>query len=45
MVHIPIIAPTNKSKKCYCCNFFYSTLIQGVIDAKCSYEIMTMVGK
>jgi hypothetical protein len=45
MVHIPIIAPTNRSKNILLLQFFYSTLIQGVIDARCDYEVMSMVRK
>jgi hypothetical protein len=35
--HVPIIAPNVDPKSYYCHKGFYYTLIQGVIDAKCSF--------
>jgi hypothetical protein len=35
--HVPIIAPSVDPKSCYCHKGLYCTLIQGVIDAKCSF--------
>jgi hypothetical protein len=35
--HVPIIAPKVNPKLYYCRNGFYSTLIQGVVNAKFSF--------
>jgi hypothetical protein len=36
--HVPIIAPTVNPKSYYCQKGLYSTLIQRVIGAKCSFS-------
>ncbi len=36
--HVLVIAPKVDPKSYYCQKGFYSTLIQGVIDAKCSFR-------
>jgi hypothetical protein len=35
--HIPIIAPKVNPKSYNCQKRFYSTLIQGIVDTKCSF--------
>ncbi len=35
--HVPIIAPKVDPKLYYCQKGFYFTLIQGVVNAKCSF--------
>jgi hypothetical protein len=35
--HVPIITPKIDPKSYYCRKGFYSTLIQGAIDANCSF--------
>ncbi len=35
--HVPIVAPKVDPKSYYCWKGFYSTLIQGGIDTKCSF--------
>ncbi len=43
--HIPIVAPKVDPKSYHCRKRFYSTLIQGIVDAMCSFWIMIMGGQ
>jgi hypothetical protein len=43
--HVPIITPKVDPKSYYYHKGFYSKLIQGIVDAKCSFWIMTMGGQ
>jgi hypothetical protein len=37
-IYVPIITPKVDPKSYYCQKGFYSTLIQGVINAKCNFQ-------